>query len=343
MKNHQELINQIKLQINTLKHWSGEKQKNYLIEFLAPFLEELKEFSFDEKKEVLHYAVGLSTKSHINILAKYFNVNLNDENLNIWTVLGDCYDNSYALNIIEKKDNWNDFQEGKYFFECVLLKGSMAYIDKKEQKYYSKMLHAINQKTDIKFWLSKEKTTGLSNVSYVATKYHHWSEISYDVLNIKPSWCKNVILNNETYSEEKISIIRQILDNYWLQKLDNENFVFEHEKIDSHFLSKMWLFHESHFKMNMFSAEEKSKFLKKLLSHEYSFSNMMKALVKTVFDECLNDSHVKWHDMNLTKKDLKKLNEMNITQSSDFMDSIITKSRLEHSISNKTHKNKIKI
>lgn len=348
MLENPKIINKIRLQINSLKSWSGEKQKKYLIEGITPFIEDMKKFSFEEKKEVLHYAMRLSKKSHINILAKHFDVNLNDEALQMWSAVNDCYDNTYALEILEKKENWLDYAKERYFFENVLLKASSYYVSEKELKWFEKLMTVIAKKTDLNFWLAEEKTTGLSNLSYIATKYRQWGNVSDEIINIKPNWFKkgfniyqNQFIVSSDYTNQDIQLIREVLTHFWLQKTEDGKYVFEHSKIDAYFLSKMWLFNPSHFEKNIFNAEEKSKFLIKLLHHE-SAINDVEALIKVVFQACINDNEVKWHTLNLNQNDIKLLSELK-GESIDFIDNLIIKSKLEEELNYKTKTTKIKI
>jgi hypothetical protein len=358
--NNKNLIETLKLSMNPRYSWSGEKQKNALIETISPHLEQMKNFSFDEKKEVLNYAIRLSRKSYINILAKHFDINLNDEKIKMWTELEYCRDNQYALDIIDKKENWLDYANDTYFFECVLMKGGGVFISPKEKEFNNKFTNLLSKKTDLHFWLSKEKITGLSKISYVATKHSNSSIMVFNIFDIKPNWLEKdfshqfqvdenniqwdrIIKGNENYSENAIKVVRKMLENFWLQKTENGKFVFEHEKIAPYLLPEMWLFNEKHFELNLFNSEEKAKLLEKLLNYKNPSTIEMNQLTTIVIKASLNDSNMKWHQINFEENALEKLSEMD-NETYELIKVLIVKNQLEESISNKnTLSKKMKI
>lgn len=348
MSNNEQLVKNIKRCVNDVKVWKTDKQRDYLIEKIEPYIEDMKKLSLEEKVDILHYAMFLSRKSYINILAKHFGISLNDdENVKMWRVLKDCGDNAYTLQIIGKKDNWTEFAHGEYFFEQVLLKGRNFYIDNAEKEWCKKLQTAIAAKTDVGFWLSKEKTTGLSKISYAVLKNEQWGDLNRSIIDIKPGWLEqdfysivnvnknnkhleqdrfsinedkvdwNTILKNkQVYPEEAKNIVRNILENFWLQKTPEGNFVFESPKVKAYVLTSTWLFNKNHLEMNIFTSEEKGKLLEKLLNDKNSITTIKSAseegkYLQNLLENCFQDNNILWHKLNLeeTAKTALKMGE----------------------------------
>lgn len=363
MSNNKEIVEAVKKAINTVIMWKTEKQKKYLLEYLYPLMPHLKKLDFEGKKEILYCAIKLNKKSYINLLGKEMKISLEDEKLKMWRVLEDCYDNVYKLSVIEKKDDWNDFFQGQYFFEQVLLAGKNFYVDKKEKETCKKLEEALAKKTDVSYWLSKEKTTGLSKLSYVLQKHELFGDFNRSVIDIKPGWLgqddyniinhnkenKNtdfftlnedkidwnkIIKNNEEYAEEAKKVIRTILENFWLQKTAEGKYIFESEKVKMITLSDLWLFNEKIFKCDIFTAEEKSRILEKTLNHNNAFiyiKSMQKEgnFTRMVLKNCMEDSNIKWNEIHLNEDAWKALK---ISENDKFIHNLIIKSRLEEKL-----------
>lgn len=360
---NRKLIKESKGTLNFLKSWKTVKQKKYLVEYLDTLIEDIPRLSFEDKREILLHSICLSRKSYMNIIAKNFNMSLNDdENIKMWTVLENCEDNQYAINIMKEKKDWNDFSDTQYFFEQVLKFGKKYYTSKNDKILSKKLKHVIAERTDVNFWLSKEKKTGLSKLSYLLIKNEYWGTVNQEVIDIKPGWLdkdyynivsnenneefqlikdntdwNKIIRTNEEYSEEAKKVVRHVLDNLWLQKDLNGKYVFENDKIKVQTLAEMWLFNEKHFKYEIFTTEEKTQLLEKVLNQKDSFINIKSAtkdgkFTRMVINECFKDEDMKW---NLLKLDKNALNALKLGEYDKIVNNLILKSKLENDLKNK--------
>lgn len=366
MSNNPELVKKIKSCVNGVKVWKTEKQRDNLLKDIAPLIPYMSELSLEEKVDILHYSMFLSKKSYINILAKHFNLSLNDDiNIKMWKVLENCGDNAYTLQILDKKDNWTESSEDQYFFEQALLKGRSFYIDKQEKEWCKKLQDVFAKKTDVGFWLSKETRTGLSKISYATIKNEQWGDLNRSILDIKPGWLgqdfysivntnkNNSYLENDrlivnedkvdwntilvkklAYPEEAKKVLREVLENFWLQKTEDGLYVFENTKVKSYILTSMWLFNANHLEMEIFTSEEKTKLLQKLLNDKNSMTNIKSAseegkYLRNLLENCFNDQNILWHKLNLEENAKKALK---IGEFDKLVANLSLKSKLEEDL-----------
>lgn len=363
MSQNEQLVKKIKDCINAVKICKKDQQKDNLMTNIEPYREDMEKLSLEEKIQILHEAIFLSKKSTINIVAKYLGLNLNDEKyVKMWTCLENCGDNSYALQIMKNNDNWAEFNNNQYFFEQVLLKGRQFYINKKEKEWYKKLQEVIVEKTDVGFWLSKEKTTGLSKISYAVLKNEQWGDLNQDVMNFQPGWLNqdfysivninnntkylaydrfivnednidwnNILKNNKPYPNEAKQTVRKILENFWLQQTEDGNFVFESDKVKAYVLTDMWLFNNNHLEMGIFTTEEKSTLLAKLLNDKNSIihiksENKPGKYLRFLLENCFQDTNIVWDKIKFQPNAYKALKLANLDK---LVENLCLKSKIE--------------
>lgn len=376
--NNIELLKKVKDCISNVKVWKTEKQRDNLIKYLEPYKEQLNMLSLEERIDILHYSILLSKKSYMNILAKEFNLSLNDESqVKMWTVLENCNDNSYTLQILKNKDEWADFSNGQYFFEQVLLKGRSFYIYSQEKEWCKKLQDMVIKKTDVGFWLSKEKQTGLSKASYATIKYEQFGEFNRSIMDIKPGWLEQdyynivninnhnvylekdrfqleeknidwnkIIRNEESYPLEAKQAVRKILDHYWCQKTESGEFVFQSSKVKNYVLASVWLMNEKHIQMGILTKEEKEKLLEKFLNDNNAHNNIKSAeeegkYTRMLLEHCCQEECFNWQNVILNENAWKALT---IGQYDKLVKNLYLKSALENKLCLKnSNEKKIKI